>query len=716
MLDYVGRGSNGGDLVVGGLSVGHTSGSKGVQRFEVEVQDESRLETMSSTNNTLREVSIVNGKTDRVVDAYTLLEKDAGMLRVNGKTPETTPATGADLPGGSKSLYGFQDVRLIDGSAMTGKLEFTAELTEETLDKYIKSRSKYLSLEDTQANPLTDDVDVAYSGGKNDDKIVADIDSTLVASNSNIKVGMADFNFAFNGNAGNDYISVAISRADVDSTVEGAKHINKDVLGFDTILAGDADILKGGSEVWYANQRSNNMRVEGAYGANATDKDVEANFGRDKLNISGGEGNDDLRKPGAGDTTIDAGAGADVVYADNTGAQEVAISGADTVRAKAVYVFNTAAQAVAADPSQDVTDLKSAPLVEKASWGTKLQVNYRGITSEVIEIDDKTDFRATQLDINQAIKKAINDDPVLSKLLVAQDDPSGVLTVASKVDGVHVEDALDINFFNPDASEVTQEIVNQFNTKNPLVTGVNTPADLLTYLTNNVTGGAAGALAEIGYNHTRLARDFGNTTDIAGADSVTTSDNIIKPGTDMDADTIVLGTTVGADELHSSNDIVKFEGTFGNDTIVNFAPTGNGIDRIDFRSYFRAAGADATDAVATSYNYINTDAVVGNTVGEGRIEVFQWDTTDAARNDSAEAVKALYTDQTWAASDADPAVRNELYVAYKSTGEGVVYHVQDGAGTGDLQVTLLGSIDFASSSGGPIDNSLWDNLSTANFI
>ena len=50
----VGRGSTGGDLVVGGLSVGETSTSKGVQKFLIEVQDNSKLQTINSTNNTLK--------------------------------------------------------------------------------------------------------------------------------------------------------------------------------------------------------------------------------------------------------------------------------------------------------------------------------------------------------------------------------------------------------------------------------------------------------------------------------------------------------------------------------------------------------------------------------------------------------------------------------------------------------------------------------------
>jgi len=64
ILDHVGRGSNGGDLIIGGLSTGVTSASKGVQQFNITVEDTSKLSNITSTNNTLQVVNIVNGTTD----------------------------------------------------------------------------------------------------------------------------------------------------------------------------------------------------------------------------------------------------------------------------------------------------------------------------------------------------------------------------------------------------------------------------------------------------------------------------------------------------------------------------------------------------------------------------------------------------------------------------------------------------------------------------
>ena len=74
----------------------------------------------------------------------------------------------------------------------------------------------------------------------------------------------------------------------------------------------------------------------------------------------------------------------------------------------------------------------------------------------------------------------------------------------------------------------------------------------------------------------------GGNIAIVGANSTSTSDNTITPGAGNDV--VVLGTTVGTDLLTSSNERIVYAGTFGNDTIVNFAATGNGIDTLDFKA------------------------------------------------------------------------------------------------------------------------------------
>ena len=339
LLDDVGRGSTGGDLVVGGLSVGNTSTSRGVERFEITVNDNSKLQTINSTNNALKEVTIVNGVTSDVIgDAYTTTGVNAGNLTVNGNVNITASGTGTTQGVGSDTIlegvnnsnsingyaadhhgaFGFTDVRLIDASTMAGKLAFTAQITSDSI-------AKYMNLVDTAASPTADvagsgnvnfnvkGANFAYTGGNNDDTMVVSLDSTVAGSRSTIVSGQSDFTFNFNGGAGNDAITL---------NVVGANN------------------MPGSPQAWYTNQALN---------ANIT--------------IDAGTGNDTIRTPGAGNVIIKAGDGNDTVYTDNSGSQGVtAVAQASSSLAAAAYTAAAAAElaagqaaAVAAEATSTVT-------------------------------------------------------------------------------------------------------------------------------------------------------------------------------------------------------------------------------------------------------------------------------------------------------------------------------------------------------------------------
>lgn len=309
IVDDVGRGSTGGDLVIGGLSTGVTSSSLGVQRFEVEVRDNSKLESMKSTNNTLREVVIVNGETSSSSSAYTTTVQNAGDLTVNGNSGvnganiSTSPLASLDFQGGNNAPlpnsgattnYGFTDVRLIDGTTMTGRLAFTAEVTNASL-------AKYLNLRDIQALPAGDNIAFTYNGGGNNDTMWVTLDSTATASRSTIMSGREDFTFTLNGGAGNDALTLWVNQSVAGNNNPG---------------------LVGQDQNWYYNQKLNR-----------------------NLTVDGGDGNDTIRTPGAGDVIIRGGAGTDTIYADNSGAQG-AVSGTASM-AGAVYTAAEAAELAA---------------------------------------------------------------------------------------------------------------------------------------------------------------------------------------------------------------------------------------------------------------------------------------------------------------------------------------------------------------------------------
>lgn len=411
VLDDVGRGSTGGDLVVGGLSVGDTSTSKGVQRFEITVEDNSKLQTINSTNNTLREVTIVNGTTTRADDAYTTTVANAGNLTVNGK--ETNNANNNVLPGllidanrdgdtvdvgeNQHNEFGFSDVRLIDGSAMGGKLAFTAEVTGASL-------AKYLNLTDTANDPAADNVAFVYTGGANDDTMSITLDQGVMAARDML-TGREDFSFTANGGAGNDAITV--------------------------------NIVGNESAAWYSNHQANK-----------------------NLTIDAGAGNDTVKLPGAGAAKVLAGAGDDVVYLDNSG----------TVGAK--WVINDTPAAILADPLANANargfmyDGK-VTVAFSGAGGTGLGGGVTATAADsiaaaftngfevVASIPTGANYTVTQLHINQAIKTAINTDPVLKTLLKAEDGPASTLLISSLIDGAFNANDLRITVSSADLNTLT---------------------------------------------------------------------------------------------------------------------------------------------------------------------------------------------------------------------------------------------------------------------
>ena len=756
ILDDVGRGSTGGDLVVGGLSVGDTSESKGVQRFEIEVRDNSKLQHISSTNNTLREVTVVNGVTSNNSFAYVTTSKDKGDLTVLGNALGTTVNTGINtpLPGSAAQhgQFGFEDVRLIDASGFNGKFTFDAAITTKTI-------AKYINLVDFAANPSTDVIAFTYTGGTGDDSMDIAIDGAVAASNSLMVVGREDFTFTANGGLGNDQITLRM------------------VDGFDV-----AGVVQnpGNTQNWYNNQV------------------INAN-----VSINAGEGDDVVRKPGAGNVVIDLGAGNDTVYTDNSGFQLAArdaapIAGTNMVAGvnagRATYVFNAAdGDAVTAGIQYNYFDLRSQAAASISAVNAQLTVNFHGITKTVAianSMNSLTNVTISDLQVNQAIKDAINNDVVLNKLLIAEDGPGRTLIVRSLIDGAHTVADLAVTFSTVALSAAQAAVLPALVPFTVGVTGYTAWAD--GYATNfvqyNGTGSAATAavpavvevkevqtidlsaepVANLGtltftidgvahtytnnsggplnsaalvanivanapataaglYGFTQNAvtstltitqqapgKDIAAITavnstpdgsvpvsvettkgvaaaaavpaavgvnEVIGADSTSTSDNNITGGAGNDV--IVLGSTIGATAVASSNEVVKYAaGPFGNDTVVYFDVAGFGIDQFDFTAL--GGRGVAFGGALTTDKSINVVA-------------------ETTANDTIAEIAAFYTDSTTA--------QTHVYIANDATTNiAKVYTVVDaaGVGTGSVVVTLVGSIDLA--------DTLWTSVTGANFV
>ena len=694
VLDDVGRGSTGGDLVVGGLSVGETSTSKGVQRFNITVEDNSKLQTINSTNDTLREVSIVNGTTTRVNNAYNDNVKDAGNLTVTGNVNAVFGA-GTDnlLPGltvAQHGKYGFNDVKLIDASTFKGKLDLDAVLTA-------NATTKYMTLNDASpAAPAADNVAFTYNLGTNDDKFALDIDASNL--NSAGTTTREDFVLSINGGAGKDTIT--------------------------------ANILNGGTEdgsaAWYNNSKLN------------------AN-----LSINGGAGDDTVNAMGAGDWKITGGDGNDTVYSDNSGAS------------KGVWVLN----AVNAGSNNNyVSDANDSYKLFKSS----ISVTYRGITSTNVAVSN-TDYKTSDLQINQAVKTAINSDPVLSKLLKATDGPANTLVITSLTDGDVAFGSLTVTSTAPVATDLTV---------------AETAAAAAAY---GLVVGSTSAQVVLAMTQPTIAT-YNNLQSVVGSDSNQATDSTHNLGNGNDV--LVLSTNdswngllTDAKVYTASNEKVVYDAVdFGNDTIVNFGaganvasvfatftttvaspPAAAGTYIVDGVTVNVAAGLASVGLVAAAIvaqynaapvtNFVASNVgdvvtftakqegpvvlpVAGGTVAVADVPVLAAGVapvvgvgsdvldftalggrsagfaaalnTDGGINVAAEVVGVNDTAALVKGLFADDAVANKgIFVVVNATNIGTVYQVIDGAAATDLTVTAIGTIDLA--------DTPWGSLTPVNF-
>ena len=640
ILDDVGLGDMGGDLVVGGMSTGLTSNDKGVERFNIEVRDNSQLQTINSTNNTLREVVITNGATTSTSTAYVTTTKDAGKLTVGGTNTFGTVDTG--LPGtaavaGTNQTFnhsaagsaGFIDVRLIDASAMRGDFSFTAAVTTDSI-------KKYMDLVDTAASPAadvaTDNVkglgaNFVYTGGTGNDSMVVALDALAAASRSTIISGQSDFTFTVNGGSGDDKITVNVA---------------------------NPTGLPGAPQNWYNNQNLN-----------------------DNITITGGDGNDTIRTPGAGDTKIDAGAGDDVIYTDNSGVQaRTVLAGAAStlVNGYAVWVFNTSDQVNAAPTlaARDLYDLRSDVNDSYNLFNADVTVSFRGLPSAKIKLANGTTYKATDLEINQAIKNAINNDATLKTLLLAQDGPANSLVVTSLTDGARVAGDLSVTITVPTVALAGTDLTGAAAAYS-LAAG-STSAQVIAAMTTSL-----GAWTTKGDYVAALATDQAGLA-LTGVASTNSSDNFVTPGTGNDV--IVLGTEVGAAVDTSSNDVVVLTAGFGNDVVVNFDAAGPGVDHISLAAFLGGVPAGVVTALAGTNRNVTVVA-------------------ETTANDTPAEIKALV--------DALGVVtaQKQVFIAYNTNNVGKVYSIVDGTAAADSVVTLEGSVDLADTG--------WAGLTVANF-
>jgi hypothetical protein len=593
VLDQVGLGGTGGDLQVGAAlgsiddkpgGVEVFSNTAGVERFNIEVQGKSSLQTISSTSKALREVVLFNGVNPNSTDAAAV----PGSLSVNGN--------------GSAGSFGLSDVKIINGSYMRGDLSLTAEITEAAITRFVNDAKNNTLRSDSLGSDNREQASFIYEGGRGNDVFNVQING-VVAGNSLLSSSKTSFNFVLNGNAGNDNLTVSVA----------------------------ANGTGASANAWYDTQQLS-LRYEAPF--------IGSPSWISSITIDAGEGNDIVRKPGWGNVLIDAGAGNDTVYSDNSGGN-----------LKSVWLVShdkSVAPQLGGAGGNQVTNLQSvsannAPLflykgkltvsfsgdssaafsggvtghsgsansgladadtpVAVAGAGGKL-VNGWESTVDIIPTPLLTSASAIdQLSINQAIKRAINDDAVLSKLLVAVDGPGNTLQITSLIDGQFAAGDLDFKITAPTSSSATGGL-NVLNTTEAAAAQSAYQAFLLN-LPNQPSPGSSWENANTN-STTTLDTRLGTGLSFAGvgARSSAQTDNVIDLGTGNDL--AVLSSSAQA------NEVIDLVGdALGKDSIVNFDDGSSsaglaGQDSIDLRSYLfnrvAATAADTDDRISTTSN------------------------------------------------------------------------------------------------------------------
>lgn len=285
----------------------------------------------------------------------------------------------------------LNDVQTFNAAAMTNNVTLAATLDDAVIAKYFNKK-------DSAADETADNINFNYTGGSANDSF------TLTVSEE--AASYEDFVLNVGTGTGNDYVKVMVNSLDTAT-------LNTN---------------------WQADQAA-----------------------LQNITVSTGSGDDTINTFGAGEATISAGSGADTVYSDNSGIDNQ----------KAAWVFNAA--------NTDVTDLLgngdatsyflqdtklsvtfstgTVSLTNGAAVSSASGVDDNGFTSTVVV--PTVNGLATAADINQAIKDAINNDAVLSKLLKAEDGPNHSLVVTSLIDGVYANDDLDVTLVGTTAAALT---------------------------------------------------------------------------------------------------------------------------------------------------------------------------------------------------------------------------------------------------------------------
>jgi hypothetical protein len=485
ILDNAGRGSTAGDVMIGAMS----NSNAGVEKFNVFVDRESAIESLGTTNNKLKEIvitSLTGGKNGSLEIAQ--VAADNLGFDIDGDGPQQTSLDLIDASGfkGANLMLGksVESDNGITGNDETAtKAEATAVKNLKTLSANIASNVTFIG-SSTEAALTSSGKAYSYITGSGKDVITYALDGDSVDSKGE--------SMAFNVGDGDNTVTVELEDETTVSysTMAGLKNLSiTSGSGADRIInsgVGRFDIKAGGGSDTVIIESRNDADVDGAaiaalrqvstlqittFGGTLDAGDVLSvdvggvTYSADtiaNLSTAINGGPLDTTVVGSTITVFGSATGAaftigNFSFADaalGATANSAIASVSTTVTGSAAVGADVAGNATTGSWNISVTDedgsASLATFVDRVLYQAKLTVNFAGFESQVtVQTTAANGFVATQMDINSAIKAAIDGSSELKRLLAYRDttDAKG-LTITSTVEG---QNDLTIDLFQPTA-------------------------------------------------------------------------------------------------------------------------------------------------------------------------------------------------------------------------------------------------------------------------
>lgn len=400
----------------------------------------------------------------------------------------------------------------------------------------------------------------------------------------------------------------------------------------------------------------------------------------------------DVVTGGATHLTAVTGGGNDVVYAENTGGKAFAQLAANGDYLNELGV-NTAASVSGAQVLNGRTVQVTVAMPEENP--TVAADSFIDGFEVTAEIEASNGVLTTERDLYEAAARAINEDPVVNKLVQASVDSNGNLNVQYLVDGVSVA-----------AEQLVQvEVLGDW-------------ADVSSANQNNIVQ----ALQELYQDSDIDTVDVGNLYDaVNGLEDFAEDVGGVGTDSDINGGVNVVNAGAGNDVVVLSSDdntvdtLVFDQGGFGNDTVVHYNDAAAG-DVLDFTAWLdnvtSASGSNASQQrVATSL--VDQTAGLG-AIGENDVVVTQLEEIDGSTVAAVEfgnltttqLLEALNTGGSGAAAAANFVgnIQKSIVMVENfdgtdgNLGEYKVYEVQYNIADGEFSAAaLVGTVDFGDS-------------------